>query len=165
WPASSSTPATARATACENTPSNPSSARSSRPGASDNSSCEASTRPEASGRSSAPPTTSSSWRERPPDQPHRPAVTASPPSPSEYPDRLLAAPDVRHLSGHHGHELHVGRERQAGHVDDGGGHVGDVHHRLGRELAVRLRHALAHGHPGREVGLGVADVDLAAGDV
>ena len=58
---------------------------------------------------------------------------------------------------------HVGRERQARHVDDRVGDLLDVHRRLDRDPPVGLRHALRHlvGHLGQRV----ADVDLAAGDV
>ena len=75
----------------------------------------------------------------------------------------LPSPDIRHLGGHHGHEQHVGVERQAGHVDHGVGDAADVHHRFGGDRAVGLRHA--DGHRRGHLGQRVADVDLAAGDV
>src|SRR3954453_15946679 len=74
-----------------------------------------------------------------------------------------ASPDVGHLRGHHRHELDVGIQRQACHERDGSSHVLDSHRGLDRDAAVRLEDAgpLRAGHVGR----GVADVDLAAGDV
>jgi Sulfate permease family len=75
----------------------------------------------------------------------------------------LAAAGEGHLGRHHGHGGHVRVQGQAGHVAHGPGHVGHVHARLGADAAVGLegagRHALGH------LGGGVADVDLAAGDV
>ena len=61
-----------------------------------------------------------------------------------------------------GHELDVGLERQPGLVEHGAGGVVHVHQRLDRDGAVGLGHAF--GHPGRPAGVGVSDVDLAAGD-
>ena len=75
----------------------------------------------------------------------------------------LPAADERHLRRHHGQEQDVGVQRQARHVDDRPGDVLHVHRRLDGDSPVRLRHAVLH--PGRHLGLGVADVDLAAGDV
>lgn len=58
---------------------------------------------------------------------------------------------------------HVGVERQAGHVDDGVGDALDIHHRLGGDRTVGLRHADRHWL--RHLGQRIADVDLAASDV
>ena len=54
----------------------------------------------------------------------------------------LAAPDERHLRRHDRHELDVGVQRQARHVDDRARDVLHVHARLDHEAAVGLRHAL-----------------------
>src|SRR5262245_19725165 len=75
----------------------------------------------------------------------------------------LAAPDERHLRREDRQELHVRVERQAGHVQHRARDVLDVDARLGREPPVRLGHA--RGHLLGQLGGGVADVDLAAGDV
>jgi hypothetical protein len=55
----------------------------------------------------------------------------------------LPAADEGHLRRHDRHELDVGVERQARHVDHGARDVRDVHQRLDRDLAVGLRHASA----------------------
>ena len=75
----------------------------------------------------------------------------------------LAAAFERHLGGLDVHEQHVGVERQARHVADGRTAVLHVEHRLGRDLAVGLHHAGLHAPAHGRVG--VADVELAAGDV
>ena len=74
-----------------------------------------------------------------------------------------AAADIGHFGRHDGHELDVAFERQGGHVDDAAGDVLDIDARLGLDPAGRLQSA-ARGIlvAGRR---GVADVDLAAGDV
>ena len=79
-------------------------------------------------------------------------------------DRVnLAAPDEWHSCRHDGHELHVGIERQLGHLQHRPGNVFDIHHRFRQALTIRLRHTFGHG-------LGhwrsrIADIDLAAGNV
>src|SRR5438093_13197061 len=73
----------------------------------------------------------------------------------------LASTDEWHLGRHHGHELNVGLEREAGHVQDSSGHVPELHARLDRDLPVRLRYASHHAL--RHLGGGVADVDPPAG--
>ena len=60
-------------------------------------------------------------------------------------------------------EQHVGLERQVGHVAHRLADDAHVDQRLGRDLAVGLRHAL--GHARGHLGGGVADVDLAHRDV
>ncbi len=73
------------------------------------------------------------------------------------------SPNKRHLRRHHGNELHVGLERKAGHVDHGASNIVDIHRRLDFDRAVGLRHTLFHAR--RHIGRGIANVDLAAGDV
>ena len=46
------------------------------------------------------------------------------------PRRDLAPTDERHVGGHHGDELSVGLERQAGHIGDRGSDIRDIHDRL-----------------------------------
>ena len=77
---------------------------------------------------------------------------------------VLAAADERHLRRHHRHELDVGVERQAGHVDD---RVARRARRPSSAPARRCRRPAARPcrHPLGHLGRGVADVDLAAGDV
>src|SRR2546427_9383502 len=69
----------------------------------------------------------------------------------------------RHLRRHHGHELNVGIEREAGHVHHRARNVLELDSRLDGDVSVRLRHALDHTL--RHLGGGVADVYLAARDV
>ena len=75
----------------------------------------------------------------------------------------LASANQGHLRRHHGHELHVRFERQAGHVD------APPARRARRPSSARPSScrwpADALGHPGGHLGRGVADVDLTAGDV
>ena len=75
----------------------------------------------------------------------------------------LSTPDERHPRRHDGHELHVGIERQLGHLQHGPGDVFDIHHRLRHAFTIRLRHAFGHGlgHWRRRI----TDIDLAAGNV
>ena len=77
--------------------------------------------------------------------------------------RRSASTDEGHPGGHHGHELDVCVKGQAGHVNDRPSDVLEVDRRLGGDPAVGLQGAPNHlpGH----LGPGVADVDLAAGDV
>jgi hypothetical protein len=49
------------------------------------------------------------------------------------------APDKRHLGSHHGHELHIGVQRQIRHIDHGLGHVPHIHAGLHHLRAVGLR--------------------------
>src|ERR1700736_781505 len=74
-----------------------------------------------------------------------------------------SATDERHSGGHHRHELHIGIQRQVGHVEHSLSHVPHIHARLHHHSAVGLRHPLLHtlGH----FGGGVANVDLAARDI
>src|SRR2546423_892478 len=75
----------------------------------------------------------------------------------------LAATDIGHRGGHHGHELDIGLEREVGHIEDGVGYMANVYARLRHDSAVSLwnsgLHALAH------FGGGIAYIDLSAGDV
>src|SRR6266571_4630232 len=75
----------------------------------------------------------------------------------------LSAADERHLGGGDRHELDVGVQGQARHVQHRVGDVLSVEGRLRRDRSVGLRYAAADdlGHVRR----GVADVDLAARDV
>src|SRR5437870_4933651 len=75
-----------------------------------------------------------------------------------------APPYEWHFGGHNGHELHVGFQWQAGHVDDRLGDVLDVHGRLDHGGAAGLGGALGFD-AGGEVGIRVPDIDLAAGNV
>jgi hypothetical protein len=59
--------------------------------------------------------------------------------------------------------VNVGVERETGHHEDGIGHALDIHPWFDGKPAVGLGDAL--GHPRGHFGRGVADVDLAAGDV
>jgi hypothetical protein len=77
--------------------------------------------------------------------------------------RASAPSDEGHLGCHDRHELHVGIERQACHVNDGIADMPHIDHRFGRLFAVCLLHA--GGHARRKFGQRVADVDLTAGDV
>ena len=75
-----------------------------------------------------------------------------------------AAADERHLRRHHRHELHVRVERQRRHVDDRRAR------RARRRTSARARvepsaWRTPSCHPRGHLGAGVADVDLAAGDV
>src|SRR5438067_13390962 len=71
--------------------------------------------------------------------------------------------DERHLRRHHGHELNVGIEGEAGHVHERACHILELDSRLNRDVPVRLRYTVHHTL--RHLGGGVADVYLAAGDV
>jgi hypothetical protein len=60
--------------------------------------------------------------------------------------RFLSRGRCRDLGCHHGHELHVGFERQAGHVDDPTGDVLDIGARLStspRPVACRRPRAVS----------------------
>ena len=52
---------------------------------------------------------------------------------------------------------------KACHMHDGIGDVSDIHPGLGRDASIRLQDAAAHAFGKR--GRGVADIDLAAGDL
>src|SRR5260370_22809467 len=67
--------------------------------------------------------------------------------------------DKWHLRRHHGHELDIGIERQAGHVQDCAHYVRDVDSWLDLDVPVRLHDPLDHTL--RHFGGRVADVDLA----
>src|SRR5713101_5084175 len=56
----------------------------------------------------------------------------------------LSPTDEWHLRRHHGHELDIGIERQAGHVQDCAHHLRDVDSRLDLDVPVRLHHAFDH---------------------
>lgn len=75
----------------------------------------------------------------------------------------LAPSDKRHLCRHHRQKLDVGLGRHGRHEDNRAGDVCHIHRRLLDDRAVGLRHAALH--PLGHLGQGVADVDLAAGDV
>src|SRR5256712_13814536 len=69
----------------------------------------------------------------------------------------------RHLRRHHGHELNVGIEREAGHVQDRACDMLDVNSWLDLDIPVRLQDALDHALC--HFGGGIADVYLATGNV
>src|SRR2546422_11653040 len=69
----------------------------------------------------------------------------------------------RHLRRHHGHELNVGIEREAGHVHECARHILELDSRLDSDVPVRLRHTLHDTL--RHFGGGVPDVYLATRDV
>ncbi len=75
----------------------------------------------------------------------------------------LPSSDKRHFRRHNRHELDIGVKRQAGHVDDRIGDVIGIHPRLARNGSIGLGNAGDHSR--RHVGCGVADVDLATGDI
>src|SRR5882672_9475543 len=54
---------------------------------------------------------------------------------------VLTTANPGHLRRHQGHELHVGVERQVGHVDDRASDMGGVNRRFCRHLAVGLQDA------------------------
>src|SRR5271166_5012653 len=76
---------------------------------------------------------------------------------------ILSASDIGHGGRHQRDELNVGGERQAGHIDDGIGDVAYIHARFHHLRAVRLGYAGSHAF-GHFRG-GIADVDLAAGNI
>ena len=67
------------------------------------------------------------------------------------------------MSCHHGDRQNVGFERQVGHIENRFGDVADIHARFHFHRTVSLGHALRHAR-GHLRG-GVADIDLAAGDI
>ena len=73
---------------------------------------------------------------------------------------LLASTNEWHVGGHNRHELHVCVEREPGHIDDGAGHILDVHQGFGPDRAVRLHDTGTHDF-GHFAG-GIANIDLAA---
>jgi len=73
--------------------------------------------------------------------------------------RFLSRGRCRHLGCHHGHELHVGFERQAGHVDDPTGDVLDIGARLDLAAAGGLQ-AAAGGVLVAAGGVFMAETDL-----
>src|SRR5690606_33106035 len=75
----------------------------------------------------------------------------------------LPTSDVGHIGRHNSHELHVGVQRQAGHVHHGLGNMFHIHEWLGAHRTVCLHHAPAHD-VSHFTG-GVADIDLSAGNV
>src|SRR5207237_2010097 len=75
----------------------------------------------------------------------------------------LPSADERHLGGHHREELHVHVERKARHIDNRVDDVRDIHERLDGDLAVCLHHTGCE--PGGQRRGGIANVDLAAGDI
>jgi hypothetical protein len=71
--------------------------------------------------------------------------------------------DKRHLRSHDGHELNIGVEWQAGHVQDGAGGVFHIHSRFDGGFAIGLKYSAFHSF--RERRCGITDIDLAARDV
>ena len=77
--------------------------------------------------------------------------------------QLSATADIRHLRRHHGHELDIRLERQAGHIGDPARDIVHVDACLRLDLAAGLQTASCRVFVA--CGRGIADVDLAAGDV
>jgi hypothetical protein len=74
-----------------------------------------------------------------------------------------AAADIGHLRRHHGHELDIRFERQAGHIGDPTRDIVHIDARFRLDLAAGLQTTSCRVFVARS--RGIADVDLAAGDV
>ena len=75
----------------------------------------------------------------------------------------LSSADKRHFGRHNGHELYIGAERQAGHINHRPCNVSHIDNRLNRNGSIGLRNAVFHD--AAHGGVGVADIDLSDSDI